>query len=243
MQITKHGLKKPEEDTFYDIEDFNYNTDILEEHLDNDQLHVNATDIAKITETTTLSQIDETDTNVTMWGKVKKAISTLVSHITNVATESTLGHIKLSDNYTSLAGAAAVGVGASSKAINDVYNELNTNLELLKTDVDTLKGKFKSQPIGANSFRYLNFSGIFSCIITVDGVNGQSFGSFIVNGYGISSARIHVTKLQAGSPVTLHHFRRQRNNLCHKPIRCRECNKRIYVIRYTPRIHPQLIFI
>lgn len=108
MQITKHGLKKPKDDTFYDIIDFNYNTDILEEHLDNDQLHVNATDIAKITETTTLSQIDQTDTNVTMWGKVKKAISTLVSHITNVATGSTLGHIKIGTGIQMNGGTASV---------------------------------------------------------------------------------------------------------------------------------------
>lgn len=190
MQITKHGLKKPKDDTFYDIEDFNYNTDILEEHLDNDQLHVNATEISQITEATTLSQIDETDTNFTMWGKVKKAIATLVSHITIVATGSTLGHIKigtgiqmnggtasvkltdsvsvadsttalsakagksindskapinhastattygigngsnyghikLSDNYTSSAGAAAVGMGASSQALYNAYTILN----------------------------------------------------------------------------------------------------------------------
>lgn len=108
MQITKHRLKKPDDDTFYDIEDFNYNTDILEEHLDDAQLHVKASDIAQITETTTLSQIDETDNNFTMWGKVKKAISTLVSHITNVATGSTLGHIKIGTGIQINSGTASV---------------------------------------------------------------------------------------------------------------------------------------
>lgn len=73
---------------------------------------------------------------------------------------------------------------------------------MLKTDVDTLKGKFVSQQIGVNSFRYLNFAGLFSCIITVDGANGQSYGTFIANGYGIGSLRIHVSKLQASSSVT-----------------------------------------
>lgn len=79
---------------------------------------------------------------------------------------------------------------------------LNANLVSLKTDVDTLKAKFKLVQIGVNSFRYLNFTGIFSCIITVDGANGQSYGSFVVNGYGVGSLRMHVAKLQASSSVT-----------------------------------------
>lgn len=41
---------------------------------------------------------------------------------------SNFGHVKLSDNYTSSAGAAANGVAASSKALADAYAVLNTNL-------------------------------------------------------------------------------------------------------------------
>lgn len=37
------------------------------------------------------------------------------------------GHVKLSDNYTSSAGAASTGISASSKAVADAYNTLNTN--------------------------------------------------------------------------------------------------------------------
>ena len=40
---------------------------------------------------------------------------------------SNFGHVKLSDNYTSSAGAAANGVAASSKALADAYSVLNTN--------------------------------------------------------------------------------------------------------------------
>lgn len=39
---------------------------------------------------------------------------------------SNFGHVKLSDNYTSSAGAAANGVAASSKALADAYSVLNT---------------------------------------------------------------------------------------------------------------------
>lgn len=43
------------------------------------------------------------------------------------ATDSNYGHVKLSDNYTSSAGAAASGIGASSLAVCDAYNTLNSN--------------------------------------------------------------------------------------------------------------------
>ena len=43
------------------------------------------------------------------------------------------GHVKLSDNYTSSAGAASAGVAASSKAVADAYAKLNSAINLLKT--------------------------------------------------------------------------------------------------------------
>lgn len=42
------------------------------------------------------------------------------------ATASNFGHVKLSDNYTSSAGAASSGVAVSSKALYDAYTALNT---------------------------------------------------------------------------------------------------------------------
>lgn len=45
------------------------------------------------------------------------------------ASASNYGHVKLSDNYTSSAGAAASGIGASSAAVYNAYNTLNSNLE------------------------------------------------------------------------------------------------------------------
>lgn len=46
------------------------------------------------------------------------------------------GHVKLSDNYTESDGTADSSVGASSKAISDCYNNLNSSLNnrtLIKT--------------------------------------------------------------------------------------------------------------
>lgn len=44
------------------------------------------------------------------------------------ATASNYGHVKLSDNYISSAGAAASGIGASSAAVYNAYNTLNSEV-------------------------------------------------------------------------------------------------------------------
>ena len=49
------------------------------------------------------------------------------------ATDSNYGHVKLSDNYTSSAGAAASGIGASSLAVCDAYNALNSKFVKIDT--------------------------------------------------------------------------------------------------------------
>jgi hypothetical protein len=42
------------------------------------------------------------------------------------------GHVKVSDSYTSSDGTADSGVAASSKAVADAYNEINSNLDTMK---------------------------------------------------------------------------------------------------------------
>ena len=51
------------------------------------------------------------------------------------ASASNYGHVKLSDNYTSSAGAAASGIGASSAAVYNAYNTLNSNLNTITTNL------------------------------------------------------------------------------------------------------------
>ena len=60
------------------------------------------------------------------FGKIAKAISTLISHVTASATASALGHVKLSDTYDRKVdgGDAANGVGASQNALYEAYNAL-----------------------------------------------------------------------------------------------------------------------
>lgn len=69
------------------------------------------------------------------FGKISKAISTLISHISTVASSSVLGHVKLSDTYTSKVsnGAAANGLGASQNALYNAYNTLLGKFDGLDT--------------------------------------------------------------------------------------------------------------
>lgn len=55
------------------------------------------------------------------------------------ASASNYGHVKLSDNYTSSAGAAASGIGASSLAVYNAYNTLNSNLNIFPDYANTVQ--------------------------------------------------------------------------------------------------------
>ncbi|RDY30410.1 phage baseplate protein [Lachnotalea glycerini] len=127
MQITGNGLKKPEIQEI-NIKSFGDNVDILDEHLSNTDIHVNAGKIAEITESDELSQIDITDTNSNMWGKFKKAITVLSEHINQIATETTLGHIKIGSGLQISDGVASVNIATlldKIYPIGSIYLSIN----------------------------------------------------------------------------------------------------------------------
>lgn len=219
METTNNGVITALSQEIYNVEPFNTNATVLDNHINTVASDVQSGHIKigkgfdmidELLNVKIADNLSTDDSDTALSAKMGKELNESKAPKNHASNETTYGignktnygHVKLSDDYTSSSGAAMEGVGASSKAVNDAYNELNTNLDNLKSDVNTLKGKFGSQQIGALSFRYLNFTGVFSCIITVDGVNGLSYGSFIANGYGKGSNRIHVSKLQAGSLVT-----------------------------------------
>lgn len=118
MEITEHGLKKPGNDDYYDVQDFNDNIQQLEEHLSDNDRHINAYEIADIAEATELTQISSEDTNHTIWGKIKKSISVLKDHVDKIATNSTLGHIKIGIGLQMSNGKANVNL---SELIDKIY--------------------------------------------------------------------------------------------------------------------------
>lgn len=68
-------------------------------------------------------------------------------------TASNYGHVKLSDSYTTSAGAASASVAASSKAVADAYAEINSNLAN-KIQVGTINVRTTT----ANGDRFIGIS-------------------------------------------------------------------------------------
>ncbi|MDE5804446.1 MAG: hypothetical protein K2I22_16185, partial [Lachnospiraceae bacterium] len=119
----------------------------LDSHTGNDTIHITASERTKwnskmgnnedagnttvtFTEASDLSNINSGEKTGSLMGKISKAISTLISHISSKATTDTFGHVKLSDTYQNAVadGDAANGMGASQKALADAYSALNSNL-------------------------------------------------------------------------------------------------------------------
>ncbi len=128
MQITENGVQKPTSEDIYNIEPFNNNATILDDHLNDTDVHVNAGKIAEIIEPDELSQIDSTDSNSTMWGKIKKSITVIKDHIDKIASETTFGHIKIGTGLQMADGTASVNLSAlidKIYPIGSIYMSVN----------------------------------------------------------------------------------------------------------------------
>ncbi len=91
------------------------------------------------TSTDTNKPLSANQGKVLMDGKAPKShASTATTY--GAGNASNYGHVKVSDNYTSSAGAASAGVAASSKAVADAYAKLNSdisNSNIYKRSYDT----------------------------------------------------------------------------------------------------------
>ena len=77
METTKNcGLKKPGQDDFYDVQDFDDNADILDKHIG--ALESPTYDDAK-----NLADLTSGEKYTTAWGKLKKAVKALIDHISD----------------------------------------------------------------------------------------------------------------------------------------------------------------
>lgn len=119
----------------------------LDAHAKNDTLHITASERAKwnnkmeasadasnttvtFSEAPSLSPINTGEKTGDIMGKISKAVTSLIGHISSRAAADSFGHVKLSDTYRNAVseGAAANGMGASQKALADAYSALNNNL-------------------------------------------------------------------------------------------------------------------
>lgn len=124
-KTTNLNLTKPSEDEFYDINVQNENMDIIDREING--LKQPAYEVS-----TAMSDLNSGEMITVAFGKIAKAVSTLISHITSKATSSVLGHVKLSDS-TSSTSASTAGVAATPKAVKAAYDLANSNTKKLGT--------------------------------------------------------------------------------------------------------------
>ncbi|MEZ3426279.1 MAG: hypothetical protein K1W13_02575 [Lachnospiraceae bacterium] len=141
----------------------------LDSHTGNDTIHITASErtkwnnkigntgdtsntTVKFSEASDLSNIQTGEKTGSIMGKISKAISAFIRHITAKAAAGTLGHVTLSDTYRSAIaeGTAADGMGASQKAVADAYSALNNRLSGLTFEQDA-EGNWGYKPAGADT--------------------------------------------------------------------------------------------
>lgn len=147
MERTKHGLYKPDKEDFYNIEDFNNNTNIMEAHLDDSALHIDLGNIAQMEEPDELTQIDTTDTSNTMWGKIKKSINMLLAHIKSTATDSILGHIKIGTGLQVTQGIASVKITDNFDTESNTSVASSSTVKKLKEYIDIIMNRLANEGI------------------------------------------------------------------------------------------------
>jgi hypothetical protein len=165
MELTEHGLKKPDNDDFYNIQDFNENTTVIEAHLSDKESHVISSEIADIVEPGALTKIGSGDNNSTIWGKIKKAISVILDHIGNVATATTAGHIKIGTGLQMSSGTASVKI-ANNLTTNDSTTALSAAMGVqMNTNFTIQIGTITPNNVGIRLVKYGRLcivSGIYS---------------------------------------------------------------------------------
>ena len=97
------------------------------------------------------------------------------------ATASNYGHVKLSDNYTSSAGAAASGIGASSLAVCDAYNTLNSNKvhwkKFFGVNTITITAPLDYNNSTYNIFTHPSFIVMWSCCAASSGFSDSTLSA------------------------------------------------------------------
>lgn len=118
-KTTNLGLTKPAEDEFYDV-------GVQNENMDKIDSEIGGLENPSYEEADKTAKLVSGEKFTIAFGKIAKAVSTLISHISEKATSSVLGHVKLSDS-TSSTSAASAGVAATPKAVKTAYDLANEN--------------------------------------------------------------------------------------------------------------------
>lgn len=124
-KTTNLGLTKPAVDEFYDV-------DVQNKNMDKIDAEIGGLENPSYEEADKTAKLVSGEKYTIAFGKIAKAISTLIDHISAKATSSVLGHVKLSDS-TSSTSAASAGVAATPKAVKAAYDLANKSSEKIGT--------------------------------------------------------------------------------------------------------------
>lgn len=124
-KTTNLGLTKPAVDEFYDV-------DVQNKNMDEIDAEIGGLENPSYEEADKTAKLVSGEKYTIAFGKIAKAISTLIDHISAKATSSVLGHVKLSDS-TSSTSAASAGVAATPKAVKAAYDLANKSSEKIGT--------------------------------------------------------------------------------------------------------------
>ena len=203
MEITDNGLKKPSQDDFYNVDDFNDNTEILEEHLNDKEKHINAKQIVEYPIAEKLEEVTEEDNVKTLWGKLKKIIVDFLEHINTVATSSALGHVKVtignglsnSSGKISMSKATASTYGATQLANNITTSSSGAYA------LDAYQGKVLAGNISANSTNIAtNKTNITTKAPILHASTASTYGVGNVSNYGhVKLSDTYATKVSNGA--------------------------------------------
>lgn len=119
----------------------------LDGHVGNDTIHITATEREEwnnptYMEADTLSVLSSGDKISTVFGKIAKAVSTLINHIGTVATTGVMGHVKLTNGTSVIEDGYALDARQANASIEGTLanqiDMLNTNL----SNVSPKEGSF-----------------------------------------------------------------------------------------------------
>ena len=173
-KTTNLGLTKPAVDEFYDV-------DVQNENMDKIDAEIGGLENPSYEEADKTAMLVSGEKFTIAFGKIAKAVSTLISHISAKATSSVLGHVKLSDS-TSSTSAASAGVAATPKAVKTAYDLANENSRKIgTTDISgigdgTMTGAVDALNQSMNA--KLDWDIIFSGAIASDGYKWFKFNNY-----------------------------------------------------------------
>ena len=94
------------------------------------------------TESSTLANLTSGEKLSAAFGKLKKAVTDLIAHVSKAATSSVAGHVKITDSKTS----TATDTAASAKALKEVNDKVTTQgYSLIKTQLITIPTQTTTQ--------------------------------------------------------------------------------------------------